>query len=267
MQSTNGKGDVLWTIPDESLHLIGKPGQCFGQVNVCNRSSQKVRIKRLPLAEPGLRGPGKVPVTELQLFARIPPGATAQVQAHLPIPPHTPPGRYTGEVVVGDVTRRAIVDVLESWELGILPAEISLKLQAGNGDAAPEPVKRLIQLINRGNMPWSLRRSALASLEEEDGVHRNVFQSFTQTEGDDYQTVLNDFVRRMRETEVEPARIRFLGDADVIQPGDTRNLEIEIAPPKNLKRNRRYTGSASFENAVLFLDIEIVKNSTPNHKA
>jgi hypothetical protein len=244
----------------EQLCFIGKPSACVGQVSIVNRSTEKVRLKKIPLSSPRLRGPIEVPLTHLPVFAYLPPGASAQVSVMLQLPPQTPPGRYAAEAVIGSELKPVLIDVLESWDIAIAPGHISLKLHEG------ERTSRLLQLANRGNMPWRVHRAAFASLQEVDGVHRSFSLALKNTKGRSYEELLNDFVERMRETTIESPRLKFLDGPDILQPGEMSEFEIEISCPQNLKKHRRYVGKAVFENARLSLDIELIENGVPSKK-
>lgn len=255
MKTAMASGDEPWVILGDRLQFLGKPTLCLGHVHLQNQSPEKVRIKKIPLVASKLTGPTEVSVSHLQLFARLLPGTALQATAQVLIPPDTPPGRYTAEALVGNVRKPVAVDVLESWDLAIIPAELSLKFDLG------ERLVRTVQLTNRGNMPWNLHRAAFATLQEVDGVHRNIFLSLKETPEPSYEKVLNNFVKRMRDTEVEPAKIKILSKTDVLRPGESQELRLEISLPDNLKKNRRYSGGVSFENASLLLNIEVLENS------
>jgi len=247
--------DEPWVILGDRLQLLGKPTHCLGHLHLQNRSADKIRIKQIPLVDSKLTGPTEILVSHLQLFARLLPGTELQTSAQLLLPPQTPPGRYTAEALVGSARKPVAVDVLESWDIAILPAELSLKLHFG------ECLIRSVHLTNRGNVPWNIPRAAFAPLEGGDGIHHNIFLSLTKTKEPTVEGVLNDFLKRLRENEVEPAKVKILSDADILPPGETQEVQLEISFPENLKKNRRYSGNVSFDNASLHLEIEVLGNS------
>jgi hypothetical protein len=255
MKSPIKSEDEPCVILGDCVQFLGKPTQCLGHVHLHNRSDEKVRIKEIPLVEPRLRGPADVSAKHLRVSASLLPGAALQARAQLQIPPHTPPGRYTAEVLVGNVRTPVTIDVLESWDLAINPTRLELKLHLGDRPTC------LVHLTNRGNMPWNFPRAALAPLEERDAIHPNIFLSLTKTAEPTFEGVLNDFVKRMRMSEVEPAKVKILSETDVLPPGETQELQLEISLPANVKKNRRYGGVVHFDNAALRLDIEVLGNS------
>jgi hypothetical protein len=237
------------------LRFIGKPAECLGRIHLVNRSPEKLRLKNVPLTEARLSGPFELSMEHLPLFAKLLPGMALQVPVLLPIPLQTPPGRYTAVAVVDGREVPVTVDVLESWDITVIPTEISLKLAKGSRATIP------IQLTNRGNMSWSLPRAAFAPLSERDGLHRNAFLALKNAPEASAQSVADEFVKRMQETEVEPARIEIRSGVESLSPGATEEVEIEITLPDNLKKNRLYDGSISFERSHLRLDIEILNHS------
>lgn len=252
--------DEPWVVLGDRLQFLGKPGQCLGDIHLHNRSNEKVRVKQIPLIDSKLTGPADVSVSHLQLVAKLLPGTALQARAKVQMPPHTPPGRYTAEALVGNVRKPVSIEVLESWDLAILPADLSLKLQSG------ERAVRTVHLTNRGNVPWNIPHAAFAPLEGGDGIHHNLFLSLTKATEPTFESVLNDFVKRIRDNEVEPAKVKILSDADVLLPGETQELQLEISLPTNIKKNRRYRGAVRFDDAALQLDIEVLGNSARTRK-
>ncbi len=236
----------------DPLHFIGPPGSCSAFVDLHNRSVQRVNVRRLPIMAAGVKTAENLPLTELELSALIAPGAFSRARLKLALHPQTPPGRYEAQIVVGKEPRKATIQILEAWDVAVLPEALSIKKGPGENG-----LTRTILVSNRGNMPWYVPDAVFAPLKEQEGVHRNIFQSLRASGANGLTDVLNDFVKRMQETEVEPATVRITSPQDVFKPGETRELELEISLPKELKKHRRYTGSISFENAHVALDIEV----------
>ena len=251
MQAVTESPPLPWAIVGEHMRFIGKPSSCLGNIHLRNRTDEKLRVKRIPLSASKLAGPVKVLVRDLEVFAVLPPGAEAHICCKIPLPPQTPPGKYSAQALMGEARKPVLVDVLESWDIALIPTELSLR---------PADGKRLvhtIQVTNHGNMPWEIHGAALAPLQEKNGIHRNIFLSLKNCVKGGYEGVLNDFAARMKETVVEPAKIKIISKTAFLQPGETREMDLEISLPANVKRNRRYSGEVPFENARLLLDIEV----------
>jgi len=249
-----------WILVGNHLSFLGKPSCCQGRVHLRNQSSEKLRIKRIPLVDSKLSGPAEVPVSGLQVFARLLPGAEVQACAQIFMPPQTQPGRYSAEALVGESRKDVTVDVLESWDIAVIPSTLSLKLAVGTH------LTRTIQVTNLGNMPWEIRGAAFAPLHEQHDIHRDIYLSLKEGGKSGYEKVLNDFAARLHDTLVEPAKIKIKSKTEVLQPGETEDIELEISLPASLKKNRRYNCEVTFENASLLLEIEMRQPSTATRK-
>jgi hypothetical protein len=166
----------------------------------------------------------------------------------------------TTEALVGKARKQVFVDVLESWDIAVVPTSFSLKPAGG------KRLVRTIHVTNRGNMPWEIRAAALVPLQERNGIHRNIFLSLKNSEKGGYESVLNDFAARMKEALMEPAKIKIISKTTFVPPGETKEMDIEISLPANVKKNRLYSGEVPFENARLLLDIEVREKSTTAKK-
>jgi hypothetical protein len=240
----------------DSLHFIGPPGSCSAFADLHNRSAQKLNLRRLPIIASGVMTAENLPLTEVELSAQMAPGASSRARLKLALHPQTPPGRYEAEVVVGKEPRKATIQIVEAWDVAVLPESLSIKKGADENG-----LSRTVLVSNRGNMPWHVPDAVFAPLKEQEGLHRNIFQSLRASGANGLTDVLNDFVRRMQAAEVGPATVRIDSSGDVLKPGETRELAIEISLPKELKKHRRYSGSISFENAQVALDIEVFEKT------
>jgi len=242
-----------WSVTDKAAYFAGRPPFCTGRISIQNRSTEKLKIKGLVVTGIGPKSARGTDEHELQVFAKAQPQESVTVPAQLVVPPQTPPGRYTGEILAGSQRVRVTLDVLESWDLVAQPGRISLKVRTGE-----RPVRNVI-LTNQGNMPYTLRRTAFAPLHDQDGIHRSFFLTLKNFGKDGYETVLNEFSRELSETEVEPATVRILTDLKAIAPGATERIEAQFSF-RGLKKHRLYAGKLQFENAEIILDVECIES-------
>jgi hypothetical protein len=249
------------TLGSETLNFVGPPLNCRGDVELHNRSSETLRVKEVPISASGITNAENLPLTGLHLFANLGPGASIRRRVNLALHPQTPPGRYEAEVMIGKEPRKTTIEVLEAWGIAVLPEEFSIKEPAG------ARVARRIWVTNQGNMSWRIPDALFAPLKESHFLHRILFQSLKGTEEKGVVQVLDDFVKRMQETEVEPATVRITSSREALKPGETREVTLEIALPKDLKKHRQYSGSISLEDAEVSLDIEVVETPPPKSKA
>jgi hypothetical protein len=242
-------------MPGDELFFCGQPPFCLGQIDLRNHTAEKVKIKRLPISGLDLQTLRGTELNELRVFARLEPGESQVLPAQLLVHPQTKPGTYSGTVRFGDTERPVIVEVLESWDLAVAPNRVSLKVRNG------ERLSRTIVIRNVGNMPYTLRRASFLRLFQEGGVHTSIFEALKAGGREGYEKVLDEFMKRMSEKEVEPAKIRISSEHSVIEPGSSVQAELEITLPAELKRNHLYLGHVSFENAELVIDLEVLNGT------
>src|SRR6266511_996745 len=123
--------ETQWSVKDKAAYFAGRPPFCTGRISIQNRSTEKLKIKGLAITGIGAKSARGTDEHELQVFAKAQPHESVTVPAQVVLPPQTPPGRYTGEILAGRQRVRVTVDVLESWDLVAQPGRISLKVRAG----------------------------------------------------------------------------------------------------------------------------------------
>ena len=242
-------------MPDDELFFCGQPPFCVGQIDIRNHTVERLKIKRLPIAGLDLQTWRGTALNELEVFARLEPGETQTLPAQLLVHPQTKPGTYSGSVRYGETERRVIVEVLESWNLTVAPNRLSLKVRYG------ERLSRTVLIRNIGNMPYTLRRANFLPLFQKGGLHTSIFEALKAGGPEGYEKVLDEFMRRMSEKEVESAKIRIISEQSVIEPGSSAQAELEITLPAELKKNHLYLGHVSFENAELAIDLEVLNHT------
>jgi hypothetical protein len=260
MTETNPEQEL--SIGPEHLHFVGPPMNCSGFLDLYNPSTERVRLReRLPISAPAMANAAKLLLPNVELIALLGPGGTVRTRLNLALHPQTPPGRYEAEVMVRKQARKTTIDILETWDVAVLPEAFSIKEPAG------ARVTRTLWITNRGNMKWQMQDALFAPLKENHGIHRNLFQSLKGAGEKGVVEVLDAFLKGMQETEVEPATVRITSSREPLEPGATREVTVEIALPKGLKRHRRYSGFLSFENSFVRLDVEVLDNPSPRSKA
>jgi hypothetical protein len=239
----------------DALFFCGQPPFCLGQIDIRNHSAERLKIKRLPISGLDLQTWRGTELNEVRVFARLEPGESQTLPAQLLVHPQTKPGTYSGSVRYGETERRVVVEVLESWNLTVAPNRLSLKIRHG------EPLSRTVLIRNIGNMPYTLRRANFLPLFQNGGVHTSIFEALKAGGPEGYEKVLDEFMRRMSEKEMESAKIRISSERPVIEPGSSVEAELEITLPAELKRNHLYLGHVSFENAELVIDLEVLNGT------
>jgi hypothetical protein len=238
-----GKGPVFF---------VGQPPFLTGQIELRNRSTERLKLKQLPLSGLPIETAGGERLNTVRLLARLAPGQRAKVPARLELSPGTPPGTYQGEIECGGKSRPVTVQVLESWKLELIPSSISFKVRSN------ERVSCSIQVTNVGNMPYTLHGTAVVPLRERNGPQDALCVTLKGPGVQGLEKALDELVGRLSEHDAGFATVEIKTDNRILSPGETRVVELKFHAPETLKKDRLYAGTVLFENARLRFDLEIL---------
>lgn len=163
-------------------------------------------------------------------------GAVTRTQLRLRLDPATPPGRYEGQLQVGDLTRTVAIDVLPENRLAIRPAPVLVDASAGASirfDAAFE---------NGGNVALTIDLAGQYPLGEEVPIAPKPTDAGGATE-DRLAALLDTALGRETAPMLRPfgtAGLRQPGGAQELAPGDTRVIAVELTLPEELRPTARY---------------------------
>jgi hypothetical protein len=238
-----------WRLGRGPLIFSGFPPLCTGEIELLNDSDQKVKVRAIPAADRD-----KAPTlgaSELRVGASLAPRERKRVPAHFFVEPHTPPGSYTVELSCGSQSETAVVHVFEQLAVQLEPDLI--RVRGAGGDV----VEALVVVTNRGNVSENLRDLALVFLEEQNWVGRSMVHALRETTAEEgHQSYLDRVVRELRSSIARPARVNLRGEISEIQPGERRELRLEIKLPDELIKGRTYEGSTAFMSGELSFEVE-----------
>lgn len=247
--------------------LAGAPRALRGSVQLRNPGAGRMVVREawFHSGAVGTRAVDSPPARiAASLTATLEPGEEQPVALRLNIGRHTPPGEYRGELEVAGQRQPVLLQVTEVVRLDITPRQVVVD-QVGD-----EAVVKRIVLTNEGNVPLTigpigrvplaeellLRRGVRGTLAASGNVGRvlaDVFAEFIQDEA----TAL---VR-----EVGAIEVQHKGGAVVLQPGESRALDLQVRLPDQLERNARYLARVPLYTATL--EFVVVRTGDPPTKA
>ncbi|OGB96094.1 MAG: hypothetical protein A3G35_00670 [candidate division NC10 bacterium RIFCSPLOWO2_12_FULL_66_18] len=243
-------GDA-WRLGAGPFIFSGVPPMCAGDLELVNDSDEKVKVRAIPVVGHRDRALERLGLSELRVGARLAPHDRTRVRAHFLLDPHTPPGTYTADLSCGGQREPVVVHVFERLGLQVEPDVI--RLRGAGGDV----LTTLVVVTNRGNVTETLRELALIFLEERNWVGRSLVYALRETKQDEgHQAYLDRLVHELRATLSRPARVTLRGGVSEIQPGETREVQLEITLPNELMKGRTYVGSTPFMSTELFFEVE-----------
>lgn len=235
----------------EPLVLIGTPQALRGELHLDNPTPTRVSLRRGQLLATGADAPGLVPEgagKEPMRLARVRsvslrPGERRVVPLSVDLGPHAPPGRYTAQLQVGDLTREATLEVLPRPSLVVTPRRVVVVNRPGETASARVAVR------NAGNVPMTIGEIGAVVLDDdvlECRILRRALAEFDPNE-DDYTDFLTELVRQAKLTLEEAGLLRVANRSGetTLAPGERAVLDLEVTVPSTADRHARYTGSVA----------------------
>jgi hypothetical protein len=234
--------------------FAGAPTSCQGYVELINQSTEDVEPKAIAITKlepnPGQRrlpAPARVSV-------RLGPHQRVCVPIEVALDPTTPPGSYTGQLSCGSQTEDIVVNVLENWDLRILPGSVNITASPG------ERVALRVLFTNLGNTDITLPSSLSLYLEDKLEIGRYLNAALKTASKQGYEKFLDRFVEEMAEAAVGTATVHFKTHGAKFRSGENRQVELQIQLPEDLKKNRVYKGLMKFKNARVVLEVECTES-------
>lgn len=234
------------------MELVAMGNRVKGLVTLANRTQEMLKIKALKIAGSDLRDAAGQPLEQLCVLVRLRPGEVRCCLLEFDIDPSLPPGTYLGQLLYKDVLCQSFaIHVLEQADISLFPDTIV---------CIGAPGRRLtkeIVITNRGNVPVTLQPQMSLALSDEDDISRAIASSLRRSGKEGFNKVLDQFAAELADTMVRPATITLEGTILEIEPGEIRKFTVNIRLPRNLKRNRSYSGDVTIYNQSLTLEIQV----------
>ncbi|MGH9350205.1 MAG: helix-hairpin-helix domain-containing protein [Vicinamibacterales bacterium] len=232
--------------------LAGTPELIRGTVVLQNIGKGPLHTANVRLENvvfPNAAGPRTI---RLMLPGSISPGEQRAVAITLPIDPHTPPGTYTAELVVGQERHPATILVSERYSQTIAPSILSILNEPG------AKTERRIVVRNEGNVPITLDDFGGVGLEEVDLQCRVIRETVRKTKHPTWDELVGTASDELKKTfaQFDLLRVRVKNKPVRLEPGATAVLTITVQIPKNLPARRRYRGRVRMYDSSLTFELE-----------
>jgi hypothetical protein len=246
---------VVLDLPeDKPIVLVGQPGAMRGEFHLKNPGTERLVLRGSQLhgtAQEGTAIAHTLPPVVLR------PGARRRVPLKFQLPPHTPPGEYQVELEAAGRAHPVLLHVTEVVRLDVAPAQVVIE-----NDPGAKVVKRVV-FSNQGNVPLTVGHIGAVPLDD-DLLECRVGRAAYIIAGDQVTGLDDFFAELVRQTKAAleqsgVLRVRNLAGTVVLQPGDTRAVELEVRVPKGLNNRSRYRGVV----ALYTTDLEFVIVPSP----
>jgi hypothetical protein len=250
-QATNKRKRL--EVGEAALFFAGQPPALLGYLELRNLSQERFKVRDVSLKNLQLKGPRSARLELARTLAKIEPGESVRVPVRLQVSSETPPGLYDGQVECDGKLRHIKAQVMQSWRLELLPVAQSFKVRS------KESIRATVRITNTGNMPYTLHHSIEFTWEEK----RCTPKSFLAELGDTPNGVKSE---RSKGEGGLKGMLAIKSRQRLLNPGETREVELEIAVPEELRPGRLYCGCVPFEQARLQLDLEILADAEEEAK-
>jgi hypothetical protein len=225
----------------------GAPAQLRGTVGIRNRSTEKVKVRGMPLETGAVRGLGGQPVI-VSLFARLPPDSQANMSASLALDPSTPPGEYDGYVTLGESRRSVRLLVTEHVDVRVHPRQAFIQT-----DGVLEFTREFV-FENAGNVPVSLGGDCLVplidTLETRTALRYGLAEACKKDKSDD---VLKAVLCAWADQQPGPVSVRR--EPVTLDPGVVRPVKAVFTLPKDIRSFRKYVLHMLVYTAAIRVDV------------
>jgi hypothetical protein len=256
-----GALDLVDWPADRTLTLSGSAGALRIPVTLRNDAADPARLAEASLTDLRLAGGGPLlRLDPMPMQLSVAGHGVGRTQLRLRLDPATPPGRYEGQLRLGDLVRPVAIDVLPSVKLNIRPAPVIV-------DSAQSlaPVVA-VSFENRGNVALTLDVSGHYPLAEEAPVAADRLDR--AGEGDNPLAAIFDKVIGREPTPVlipfGVLEMTMLGGPAPLEPGASLVATVALKLPANLSPSARYhTFAPVYASDLHIVVVTAVKSPAP----
>jgi hypothetical protein len=163
-------------------------------------------------------------------------GAKGLSSLRVDLPRWTPPGRYQGTVTIGDREQRITVEVEPAQLVRVEPRRLVVRGRAKQVVAAE------VTLSNVGNTPYDVRGAAMFALYDPSSLERATAKAFQATARDAQERFVDRLAAELRDGYGGNVRLKVEAGAGVLEPGESRNVQVSLHLPDGLQPGRLYEG-------------------------
>ncbi len=232
--------------PDNEIILSGPPSSLRGSVTLQNSSDEHVYVREVPMKNANSAD------TAFPVRINLKPGEIKSKNVYYSIDPLTPPGTYEVSLQAGKTTKKAKLIVHEALNIQLSPQHIVLE-----GIEPGRKHTKEILFSNKGNIPVTIPNIKHNTLTDMDLICRNLSQAIRDKGDEGIEKTLDAFTKGLKNDITDWVNVVIKEAGQVVQPGNTILLHIDIALPKGVNKNFHYTGDIRmFDKLIRYTAID-----------
>lgn len=259
MEQNPAANKSQWRLGKGPFIFIGTPPICMGELELENLTDQKVKVRSIQTSAPKGKALTVQGLDEVKVKTRLTPQSRLSQPAHFNIDRHTPPGTYEIEIVCGNQREPAIVHVLENPNFVITPSRVVWR--GGGGDR----LTQILVLRNHGNISHTLHEVGMVWLEERDWVGRTFVYALREAAEKEtgHQAFFDRALEQFKKSMVHTVQVLLKYDKADLNPGDTRQVMLDITLPESLRKGRTYFGFIKLMGMRLWIEVRCTHSPQP----
>jgi hypothetical protein len=176
------------------------------------------------------------------------PGQVQAARIRFELPGTTAPGTYEGDVQVDDTTYSLVAEVEPRTYLLISPSRLTLEATAGTEVGAE------VTLVNAGNVSCEIGKAYTFRLFDNDSFDRGLGAALRSDSGTGLKRI-DRLVEELAESHGGLVRVNIRDGAGTINPGERREIALELKFSDRLKDGRTYFGTWSLYNLNYYIRV------------
>ncbi|MGG9960484.1 hypothetical protein [Ferruginibacter sp. SUN106] len=229
------------SVGNDEIILNGPPGNLRGHVNLRNNHEDAVRIKTLELIPVKQNSGAYKTDMPLQISCRLAPGEERTERILHRINPQTPPGTYESTLNVGGKARAVKMIVQPHIDISIYPGDFTFQ------DTTPGKTHTAVfTLTNMGNMPFQVPDIKHVAALDMDMLCKAFGIGFREKNAETYNQVMDAITKNVRNNLTDWARATIEEKGEIIAPGASKLIHLDITLPANCDAANDYNGSVRF---------------------
>jgi hypothetical protein len=237
-----------WGIGPGTVVFTGGPTSYQGYVELINNSAEEVAPDAIAIT--GLELSSGRPPPAATVSARLGPHERLWAPIEMVLDPATPPGSYTGQLSCGSQKVDLVFNVLENWDLRIVPQKVTI-----TAGVAETIVLRML-ITNLGNSEFTAPSPASLHLTHDLDIGRHLNTALRAAGKEGYEKFLDRFVLELAGEAVGDATVQFKPEGAKFRTGETKPVELQIRLPDDLRTSGIYRGTMKLRNARLMLEVK-----------
>ena len=218
-------------IGENEIILSGPPASLRGPLILRNSTDEHLFIRELPMKN------AQNAAAVFPVHTTLKPREVKSKNIYYSIDPHTPPGTYQMDLQIGNESKKVTLIVHENLDIQLSPGNIVLE-----GIEPGLLHTKEILFSNKGNIALTIPTIKHNTLTDMDLICRNLSLAVRASGDEGIEKTLDAFTRGLKKDITDWVDISITEAGQVVEPGQTILLHVNITLPADVNKNYHYQG-------------------------